>query len=507
MKSKTRVLGWIIVIIAAIVTSEVILAYTVSAQYYQTTLQRAVNVNANFILTQAKTDLSEEDFKPVDLDEKSKIFSEFFKGVDTTEILRIKVWSTDGTVVFSDDKSITGKNYQDNESFQEAMQGDIISEIQEPVKPENVEETGYGQLMEIYIPITSDDGSIIGIIETYTLLDQVNNSINETIYLILIVIFVSCSFLATAVILVYQSIKKNVLSPISLIQNATKKVASGDFELEIQPKGDDEIKNLSNDINIMGKELAKQKEVIVNSERLSAIGELAARIAHDLRNPLSIIKNSAEIIKMSQKNMDSNSKENWARLERGISRISHQVDDVLDYVKPSILKKKPTKISTILNNIFERITVPDTIKINLPKTDIIIPCDSDKLETVFVNLIMNSIQAMGGKTGTITIHLKEESDDVVLIIVKDTGPGISHELILKIFEPLFTTRQMGTGLGLPSCKNIIERHGGSIDVSSGNGKGTTFLIRLPTKTEWQNISKIGNKEKLTDYITSSNVKM
>ena len=495
-----------VVIIAAIITSEVILAYTVSEQYYQTTLQRAINVNSNFILTQAKTDLSEEDFKPVDLDEKNKIFSESFKGVDTSEILRIKVWSVDGTVVFSDDKSLVGKNFQDNESFQEAIHGDIISEIQEPVKPENVEETGYGQLMEIYVPITSNDGNIIGIIETYTSLDRVNSSINETIFMIFVVIFVSCGFLATAVILVYYSIRKNVLSPITLIQNATKKVASGDFEVEIQPKGDDEIKNLSNDINIMGKELAKQKEVIVNAERLSAIGELAARIAHDMRNPLSIIKNSAELIKMHQKNMDPNTKENWARLERGISRISYQVDDVLDYVKPSPLRKKPTKISTILHNAFERLTIPDTIKINLPKTDITIPCDSDKLETVFVNLIMNSIQAMGGKTGAITINLIEESDDVVLITVKDTGPGISHEIISKIFDPLFTTKQMGTGLGLSSCKNIIERHGGSIDVSSAGGTGAAFLIRLPTKTEWQNISKIGYKEKLTDYIASASIK-
>ena len=237
-------------------------------------------------------------------------------------------------------------------------------------------------------------------------------------------------------------------------------------------------------------------------EKLSAIGELSARIAHDMRNPLSVIKNSAEIIKRSQ-NMDSNTKINWERLERGIYRISHQVDDVLDYVKPSPLKKKPTKISGIIQDAYERIAVPDKIKINLPKTDVTIPCDHDKLETVFVNLIMNSIQAIGDKTGNISINLIEESEDVVLITVHDNGPGIPQKLIRKIFDPLFTTRQIGTGLGLPSCKNIIEKHGGSIDVSSGRGKGTTFLIRLPTKTEWENLSKIGDKEKLSNYISSA----
>ena len=199
-------------------------------------------------------------------------------------------------------------------------------------------------------------------------------------------------------------------------------------------------------------EVQRKTDELLKQEKLSAIGELSARIAHDMRNPLSVIKNSAEIIKRSQKNMNSNTKINWERLERGIYRISHQVDDVLDYVKPSPLKKKPTKISGILHYAYERIIIPDKIKINLPKTDSTIPCDSDKLETVFVNLIMNSIQAIGDKTGNISINLIEESEDVVLITVHDNGPGISQKLIRKIFDPLFTTRQIGTGLGLPSCK-------------------------------------------------------
>jgi signal transduction histidine kinase len=492
-----------VVIICAIITSEAILGYIVSEHYYQTTLQRAINVNSNFILTQAKALLSEKDFQPVDFDDKNKIFSEFFKGVDTTEILRIKVWSVDGTVVFSDDKSIIGKNFPDNEEFQEAMEGDVISEIQEPVKPENVEETGYGQLMEIYVPITSDDGKIIGIIETYTSMDLVNSSINDTIFMIFVIVITSCIFLIGAVVFVFNSIRKNVLEPITSIQNATKKVSSGDFELELEKKGDDEIKNLVDDINMMGKELAKQRKAIINVERLSAIGELSARIAHDMRNPLSIIKNSAQLIKMNQKYMDSNTKANWERLERGIYRISHQVDDVLEFIRPSLLKRAPARISAILHQACERLSIPENITINLPESDVTIPCDSDKLETVFVNLIMNSIQAIGNDVGTISITLKDESDNVLLITLKDTGPGIRAEILGKIFEPLFTTKQMGTGLGLPSCRNIIEKHGGSIDVSSSRGRGSTFLIRLPKTTEWQNISKIGDKEKLTDYITTN----
>jgi len=252
--------------------------------------------------------------------------------------------------------------------------------------------------------------------------------------------------------------------------------------------------NLERQVKLKTKQLLK-------TEKLTSIGELSARIAHDMRNPLSIIKNTAEMIKKNQKNMDLSSKLLWDRHDRAIFRISHQVDDVLDFVKDAPIKKKPTSLSVILHDTLQRIKIPNKIKIHLPKTDATIPCDSGRLEIVFVNLIMNAIQAMGNN-GEIYINILEEPNDVVLITFKDTGHGIPSILIPKIFDPLFTTRQIGTGLGLPSCKNIIEKHGGSIDVSSSKGKGAKFLIRLSKKTEWEEISKIGDKEKLTDYITS-----
>lgn len=243
-------------------------------------------------------------------------------------------------------------------------------------------------------------------------------------------------------------------------------------------------------------------EQLLKTEKLTAIGELSARIAHDMRNPLSIIKNTAEIIKKRHKNMDSKTIELWNRQDRAIYRISHQVDDVLDYVRDNPIKKKPEKISVILLDSLGRIEIPEKIKINLPKTDETIPCDSERLGVVFVNLIMNAIQAIENKKGEVYINIADEPDDIILISIKDSGPGIPKKLISKIFDPLFTTRQIGTGLGLPSCKNIIEKHGGTIDVVSPKGKGATFLVRLSKKTEWEQISKVGDKEKLTDYIIS-----
>ncbi len=246
-------------------------------------------------------------------------------------------------------------------------------------------------------------------------------------------------------------------------------------------------------------------EQLLKTEKLTTIGELSARIAHDMRNPLSTIKNSLEIMKSSQKNMDVKTKMQWDRIDRSLFRISHQVDDVLDYVKVNPLTKKRTKLSFILQDSIKRVSIPKNIKVTLPKNDVVIPCDSERMKAVFVNIIMNAIQAMEFKKGEINISVTNESPNVVLITVKDNGPGIPNTLIHKIFDPLFTTRQIGTGLGLPSCKSIIEKHNGSIDVASTVRKGTTFLIRLPTVTEWENISKIGDKEKLTDFITSNSL--
>ena len=249
-----------------------------------------------------------------------------------------------------------------------------------------------------------------------------------------------------------------------------------------------------------------QKEIQeLRTKRLSVIGELTARIAHDMRNPLSVIKNCAELIKLHQKKMNDRSIAQWDRLERAIFRINHQVDDVLDFVRKPIINKQEKKFSVILHDALDRCDIPDNIKIILPRNDGTVFCDPDRIEVVLVNLILNSIQEMDSDKGKITITFSDNYENKYSMIqISDTGSGIPAKLIDKIFDPLFTTRQIGTGLGLPSCKNIIEYHRGSIEVNSKEGEGTTFTIKIPTKREWKQISKIGDKEKLTDFITSLN---
>jgi signal transduction histidine kinase len=125
-------------------------------------------------------------------------------------------------------------------------------------------------------------------------------------------------------------------------------------------------------------------------------------------------------------------------------------------------------------SLIERISIPDDVEIIIDKFDMNIVCDPEKMEAVFINILMNSIQAMPNG-GTLTVKLRS-IDDFILIDFMDTGTGISEESIGKIFEPLFTTKQKGTGLGLASCKNIVEQHRGTISVKNNP---TTFSIQLP----------------------------
>jgi signal transduction histidine kinase len=210
-------------------------------------------------------------------------------------------------------------------------------------------------------------------------------------------------------------------------------------------------------------------------DRLNHIGELTSRITHDMRNPLTVIINYSMMIRKNSKSkLDKKSLDQLALIEDEARKIYHLVEDVLNYVKLPPLKLQNHSLHDILKKVIEGMQVSDDVEIHLPKNNPQISCDIDKLEIVFVNLITNAVQAMNG-TGTITIFAREESDSIV-IEVEDSGPGINEEHQAQIFEPLFTTKETGTGLGLASCKNIIERHRGTITVKNNP---TTFTIRLP----------------------------
>ena len=214
---------------------------------------------------------------------------------------------------------------------------------------------------------------------------------------------------------------------------------------------------------------------LLKRERLSAIGELSSRLAHDMRNPLAIIQNTIELIKMKHTdNISSELLNQFLIIDRATSRITFQLDEVLNFVRHAPLDIHKHSLLEIINASIFRIVIPDDVKISLPQSDVDFFCDSRKIESALSNLIMNSIQAMNNE-GTVQIRFTD-FEYHILVEVEDSGPGMSEETLRKIFDPLFTTKSRGTGLGLATVKNMIEEHHGEINVSLNP---TVFSFSLP----------------------------
>lgn len=222
-------------------------------------------------------------------------------------------------------------------------------------------------------------------------------------------------------------------------------------------------------------EVQETNKKLLQAERLSAIGELAARVAHDLRNPLSVIKASIELIKVkTPSNENTFLIRQVAMIERAISRMSHQIEDVLDFVRPIPIQAMKNSLLKTIKLSIEKSKIPSGISLNLPTNDVEFEFDKDKIDVVFDNILTNSVQAIRDN-GAINIRVNE-NPKTIRIEIEDSGPGIPDDVLPKIFEPLVTTKQTGTGLGLASCKSIVSQHNGTITVKNNP---TTFIIELP----------------------------
>lgn len=230
-------------------------------------------------------------------------------------------------------------------------------------------------------------------------------------------------------------------------------------------------KDISNIEKLKNRLNESKKENI--QEKMALVGEFSSRLTHDLRNPLSIIQISLENLKQMY-DLDETKQKQFDKIERAIFRMTHQLTDVLDFINEKPLKFERIKFSHIISETLDSLQIPHDIKFILPKNDLKILCDKIQFAVVMNNLILNAIQSIGGK-GLIAIGL-EEKHDKIIIEIEDSGNGISEKDLPHVFEPMYTTKQSGTGLGLVSVKSIVESHRGTISVTS---PPTKFKITLP----------------------------
>ena len=224
--------------------------------------------------------------------------------------------------------------------------------------------------------------------------------------------------------------------------------------------------------------LKKTQAELVKSERLAAIGELAGMVGHDLRNPLTGIKNSAYFLKKKGSEISQvQSKEMLDIIDNCVDYSNKIVNDLLDYSRDIHLELEECSPRQIMIESLAMVQVPENVEIvNNLLHNKILTADPHKIKRVFINLIKNAIDAMpnGGKL-TIDAKLKDNFE----ISFEDTGMGIADEVLPKLFAPLFTTKAKGMGFGLAICKRVMEAHGGSITVRTVKNRGTTFTLTLP----------------------------
>jgi signal transduction histidine kinase len=232
----------------------------------------------------------------------------------------------------------------------------------------------------------------------------------------------------------------------------------------------------------MNLELRRTQKQLIQSEKLAALGQLSASIAHEINNPLGIIKNYLLILSESMKN-NAPSQSDLKLVEEEVDRIARTVRSLLDFCRPKNENMSTLDIVEIINQtvfLVEKQFLKEkcAIKKDLPQNLLQVKGFTDEIKQVFLNLLMNAKDSMP-REGEILV-LARQNEDTVEIEFSDTGCGIPEENISKVFEPFFTTKEegKGTGLGLWICYEIIQKHGGTI-VAKRKDKGTSFLITLP----------------------------
>jgi signal transduction histidine kinase len=279
--------------------------------------------------------------------------------------------------------------------------------------------------------------------------------------------------------------------PIRMLKDGMMKVQGGDLSVRWAPRKHDEIGNLMDSFNAMVENLQKAnaeidalyKQRLEKAEHLAAFGELAAGLAHEVKNPLSGMKGALEIIEKDAPAGDPH-KEIFAEILAQIDKIIAVIQDFLRYARPKPLTFRPVPPNLFVENAIRLARTQTQGKeigfhFHGVKDDVLVSLDADRMQEVILNLLLNSIAAIREIGDILIVARTNPIENTLDILVADDGAGIKAAHQAQLFHPFFSTKKGGTGLGLSICKKTINAHHGTISVKSEEGKGTTFTIRLP----------------------------
>jgi PAS domain S-box-containing protein len=249
-------------------------------------------------------------------------------------------------------------------------------------------------------------------------------------------------------------------------------------------------------LKLAEEKIQQQAAELQRAAQLSFIGELAAGLAHEVKNPLAGIQGAVDIL-IRRRDRNDPELEALTGIREQVERIDGTVRALLDRARPRLLRTERTSLTQLTTRavnvaraqLVARAKAQDArIEFNPPGEEIVLSLDPALIEDAVLNLIINAIEALEEEgivkvnIGRVESNFDEDREEEAFVEVSDTGRGISEENLTRIFNPFFTTTEGGTGLGLPAVRRIVRVHGGRVEVDSTVGKGSTFTIRLPLKT-------------------------
>ena len=462
----------------------VVFGYTfgriVTQAYEKNTVAHAKNDTADYLRKVMRKTFEPSEFWELEKKPGSPAFCQKMKQLAlASHYPRIKIWSRDAQILWSNDKRLVGLIFKDNDDLEEALQGKVISEIKEPTKTEHIHEKDYEQLMEMYVPIYAGIDSpenVLLVMEIYEDLASIYKQIRKNNKVIWTSIGVGFTLLYAMLFgIVWRASKTMKEQTTSLIRS---------------------------------------KEQLIQADKMVSLGTLSAGVAHEINNPNQQILTNTRLIagfchgikpildKYQEEHGDfsiegvlySKLRDRLPKLisatNSASNRINRIVEDLSDFTRQKTEKHLSgvdlNEIARAANDMvapmLKKSTNHFTMKLqnNLPT----LKGNSQQLEQVVINLLINACQSLQDKSQKMEISTSYDANNHhVVLKVADEGYGITEIDLSRIFDPFFTTRRDsgGTGLGLSISRSIIEKHGGEIKFDSKPGKGTTVTVKLPSE--------------------------
>jgi signal transduction histidine kinase len=442
---------WFLVTSAALIAAAVVISGLLLARVLEHhVIAQEERHTAQVVRAQSAMHLTPPDFGPLDSPEEGSSFEAFLQVLPG--VFRVKVFDRSGTIVWSNESKLIGRRFPDNRNLAKALRGEVAMVLEAPKRQEHVYERARGHVAEAYVPITlSGRPEVLGVVETYTDVSEVVREIHRAQRLMWGGAGGMGFLLYVALVLVVWNSRASELRAVR--------------QLEAQ-------------------------------KRLAALGQLAAGVAHDLRNPLSVITGKIGLLKLQMAEQELQGTPLVSQLvsvEDAAKRMTRIVESLSTYSKP------PRPDHTLLNirellavtgDLLTRQAQESRVTIAVNASECLPPVlgDRSQLMQVLLNLATNAIEAMAGTGGALTLTAQVQEGlnragsaaHLLSVEVSDTGPGISPEILPKIWEAFHTTKPEGTGLGLSIVRSLVSKQpGAAIGVKSQPGQGTTFTLTMP----------------------------